>query len=298
MQNKKNFLPMLALMGMTALASLAPIAPLAAQEPQPGVAAEDAAEQEMAQPAGTADPSSLTLTGKVVALDEKALRVETATGIESVVLTNQTTKPADLQPGDQVAVDFTNSSQGLRIATRVREVSGAAGAVTGEPAGQPMSGSNVMGHAGQSGTTADTTGTMADDPAADSSTGAMATETGDPVESTATLPDPRAGSAAPIADVQPLDQTGSVTGATGTMADSGSTIALSEPATTPTYGSTPPATGAESGLATATETASQYADADTTYDSDSLPATGSELPLAGLAGLAALTLAFALRARR
>ena len=120
MTNSRTFLPMLTLLGMTALA------PLAAQEQQPGVSPEAEGQQETSQPAApSASPESgLTLTGEVIAMDQQALRVRTATGVENVILTDRTDKAADVAVGDQVRVDFTRSSQGVMIATQVREIQG------------------------------------------------------------------------------------------------------------------------------------------------------------------------------
>jgi hypothetical protein len=256
MKHRTHFLPMLTLLGM---AVLAPTAPLAAQEQQPGVSPEAEGQQEMSQPTSpsTSESSGLTLTGEVIAMDQQALRVRTATGVENVVLTNRTDKAADVEIGDQVRVDFTRSSQGVMIATQIRKLTGAE---TGA-ANQPMSGSEVMGHAAEgssapAGSTAaestaagtpDTSGTMAD------TAGSTAGEPGmnevpstglAPTTPTTTAPTTTAPATPPA---QPLDQTGSQSGTAGSQTG---TTGSATGTTGSTYGSATGSAGSTTGSAT------------------------------------------------
>lgn len=63
----------------------------------------------------------LTLVGEVVSENDEALQVRTTTGIENVVLTQDTRMQGDIDRGDRVAVDYVNdSSTGAIIAEQVR----------------------------------------------------------------------------------------------------------------------------------------------------------------------------------
>lgn len=63
----------------------------------------------------------LTLVGEVVSENDEALQVRTTTGIENVVLTQDTRMRGEIDKGDRVAVDYVNdSSTGAIIAEQVR----------------------------------------------------------------------------------------------------------------------------------------------------------------------------------
>jgi hypothetical protein len=143
--------------------------PLAAQTARPTEGPDIAAEEEMTQQEMT-QPSTLpglTLTGELVSFDQEAIRVRTVTGVESLVLTDRTTKPADLAAGDKVAVDFTRSAQGAMIVSQVRKVSDAEMESADHGAmDHTMSGSEVMAQSGSTTQTApaqgSTTGSSVD----------------------------------------------------------------------------------------------------------------------------------------
>ena len=64
--------------------------------------------------------SGLTLTGTVVEWNDKQLVVRSATGVEHFQILPDTQKPVDLQPGQNVSVDYTRTSQGVMIAQQIR----------------------------------------------------------------------------------------------------------------------------------------------------------------------------------
>lgn len=64
--------------------------------------------------------SGLTLTGTVVEWNDEQLVVRSATGVEHFQILPDTQKPVDLQPGQNVSVDYTRTSQGVMIAQQIR----------------------------------------------------------------------------------------------------------------------------------------------------------------------------------
>lgn len=62
----------------------------------------------------------LTMTGTVVSVEDEALKVKTITGIENVVLTEDTEMMVEPDKGDVIAVDYNRSTQGAIIAEQIR----------------------------------------------------------------------------------------------------------------------------------------------------------------------------------
>jgi LPXTG-motif cell wall-anchored protein len=70
-------------------------------------------------PAITGD-SGLTITGTVESVTDTALVLQTTAGTHTIQFDNRTSKPAVLNVGDRVAIDYTRTSTGVMIATAVR----------------------------------------------------------------------------------------------------------------------------------------------------------------------------------
>ncbi len=70
-------------------------------------------------PAITGD-SGLTITGTVESVTDSALVLQTVAGTHTIQLDNRTTKPATINVGDRLTVDYTRTSTGVMIATAVR----------------------------------------------------------------------------------------------------------------------------------------------------------------------------------
>jgi LPXTG-motif cell wall-anchored protein len=79
-------------------------------------------------PAITGD-SGLTITGTVESVTDTAVVLNTTAGTHTIQFDNRTSRPATLNVGDRVAIDYTRNSSGVMIATAVRPEGGS---VTGE----------------------------------------------------------------------------------------------------------------------------------------------------------------------
>jgi len=64
--------------------------------------------------------SGLTITGSVVKSNDKQLTLRTETGIEHIQIVPDTQAPVDLEPGEDVSVDYTRTDEGVMIATKIR----------------------------------------------------------------------------------------------------------------------------------------------------------------------------------
>lgn len=64
--------------------------------------------------------SGLTITGTVVKSNDKQLTLRTADGIEHIQLVQDTQAPVNLEPGQDVSVDYTRTDEGVMIATKIR----------------------------------------------------------------------------------------------------------------------------------------------------------------------------------
>jgi LPXTG-motif cell wall-anchored protein len=73
--------------------------------------------------------SGLTITGTVQSVTDTAVVLNTTAGTHTIQFDNRTSRPATLNVGDRVAIDYTRNSSGVMIATAVRPEGGA---VTGE----------------------------------------------------------------------------------------------------------------------------------------------------------------------
>lgn len=93
-------------------------APLLAQET--GNTANEEQERTRSHHESWGPGQGLTMVGTVVSWDDDAMKVETTTGIENVVLTQQTRMALDLKKGMRVAVDYNRNTQGAIIAAQVR----------------------------------------------------------------------------------------------------------------------------------------------------------------------------------
>ncbi len=70
-------------------------------------------------PAITGD-SGLTVTGTVQSVTDTAVVLDTTAGTHTIQLDNRTSRPATLNVGDRVAIDYTRNSSGVMIATAIR----------------------------------------------------------------------------------------------------------------------------------------------------------------------------------
>lgn len=218
-----------------------------------------------------AENSGLTITGQVMEVNETSLRVQSMTGSETIVITPETTGATGLEVGDQVAVDFTRSSDGVMIATQVRPAAAGSGSAT---TGQ--SGAMNDQHAGHSGSTAGTTGTTG----ATGATGTMGA-TGSTTGTMGSTTGSTGSTASTLNDEDDTDM----------AADQGTTGS-----TTRTYGSDTAQDDDVAGTATSDQTTGTTG-AFAGDDDTTLPGTASKLPLVALAGLLALGGAAILRFR-
>lgn len=67
-----------------------------------------------------AGDSGLTITGTVEEWNDEQLALRTTTGIEHIQIVPRTDRPATLEVGENVSVDYTRTSQGVMIATEIR----------------------------------------------------------------------------------------------------------------------------------------------------------------------------------
>lgn len=88
----------------------------------PAMAQEEEPYQDRTNPdaRSIAPGSGLTLTGTVVEWNDEQLVVRTATGVEHIQIVPDTQKPVALEPGQNVSVDYTRTSQGVMIAQQIR----------------------------------------------------------------------------------------------------------------------------------------------------------------------------------
>jgi hypothetical protein len=105
----------------------------------------------------TAPGSGLTLSGTVVSWNDQELVVRTTTGIEHIVLQQDTQRPSSFTVGEQVAVDYVRSSQnGVMIARQVRP--GGVGSSTTTTVGESQLEQDVEEGMDELGDTADEVG--------------------------------------------------------------------------------------------------------------------------------------------
>lgn len=64
--------------------------------------------------------SGLTITGTVVEWNDEQLQIDTATGIEHIQIVPNTQWSSSLTEGEEVSVDYTRTSQGVMIASKIR----------------------------------------------------------------------------------------------------------------------------------------------------------------------------------
>lgn len=74
--------------------------------------------------------SGLTITGTVVEWNDEQIELDTATGIEHIQIVPRTQWDENLTVGEEVSVDYTRTSQGVMIASKIR--TGGAVARTGQ----------------------------------------------------------------------------------------------------------------------------------------------------------------------
>lgn len=67
-----------------------------------------------------AGDSGLTITGTVAEWNDEQLQIKTATGIEHIQIVPNTQWSSNLTKGQEVSVDYTRTTQGVMIASKIR----------------------------------------------------------------------------------------------------------------------------------------------------------------------------------
>ncbi len=67
-----------------------------------------------------AGDSGLTITGTVVEWNDEQLQIDTTTGVEHIQIVPNTQWSSTLTEGQEVSVDYTRTSQGVMIASKIR----------------------------------------------------------------------------------------------------------------------------------------------------------------------------------
>jgi len=102
------------------------LTPMVAQAQQSGTQDQNAQPEQTRTRPGAADiapGSGLTLRATVKEVRDNQLVLDTPTGTRHVQLTDRTRKPVNLAAGQDVAVDYTRTTQGVMIAKDIRRVS-------------------------------------------------------------------------------------------------------------------------------------------------------------------------------
>lgn len=111
----------------------------------------------------------LTITGTVESVNNEAIQIRTTTGIQNIVLADDTRKPVNLQVGDRVAIDYLRNTQGVMIAQEIRP-EGTPGTTTGQDTAGTTTGTGATGMHEQHATGTGTTGLRQDTTAMETDT--------------------------------------------------------------------------------------------------------------------------------
>jgi hypothetical protein len=79
----------------------------------------------------------LTISGTVESVNDEAVQIRTTTGMQNIVLADDTRKPVNLKVGDRVTIDYVRNTQGVMIAQQIRP-EGTAGTGTETTTGTTM----------------------------------------------------------------------------------------------------------------------------------------------------------------